>query len=392
MSTSLLDTCPTSLAPIVVAPARPATKTARVLHVINGEHYSGAERVQDLLAQRLPACGYDVAFACLKLGHFESMRTAQNAPLFNIPMGSRLNLRPAHRLAQIVRSEGFEIIHTHTPRAALIGALASRLTGKPLVHHIHSPTAMDSTRRVLNKFNAIAERAALKRASAVIAVSQSMGKYAEQQGINWGIVEVVPNGVPIQATLSDRQAPRAQWTIGSVALIRPRKGFEVLLDALALLKSEGAPVRLRAVGSFETSEYEIELKRRATQLGLDDVIKWTGFVRDVHSELAHMDLFVLPSLFGEGLPMVILEAMAAGIPVIGTKVEGIPEAISDGVDGLVVPPNNVEALATAVRRFISGKVKWQEMRASAQRRQVDQFSDVSMAEGVARVYRRVLGR
>jgi glycosyltransferase involved in cell wall biosynthesis len=307
-------------------------------------------------------------------------------------MGSRLNLRPAHRLAQIVRSEGFEIIHTHTPRAALIGAIASRLTGTPLVHHVHSPTSMDSTRRMINRFNALAERAALKRASAVIAVSQSMGAYAERQGINWGIVEVVPNGVPIQGPLSDRQAPRAQWTIGSVALIRPRKGFEVLLDALAQLKSEGAPVKLRAVGSFETSEYEIELKRRATQLGLDDVIKWTGFARDVRSELGHMDLFVLPSLFGEGLPMVILEAMAAGIPVIGTKVEGIPEAISDGVDGLIVPPNNSEALASAVRRFISGQAKWQAMRASAQRRQAEQFSDVSMAEGVALVYRRVLGR
>jgi glycosyltransferase involved in cell wall biosynthesis len=392
MSVTLTESFPTSLAPIFVAPTAAATVAGRVLHVINGEHYSGAERVQDLLAARLPQSGFDVAFACLKPGRFETMRSSRHAHVINVPMGSRLDLQPARKLARLVRSEGFSLIHTHTPRAVLVGAMASKLTGVPLVHHVHSPTSSDSTRRTLNRISAAVERSALRRASAIIAVSQSMAAYAERQGIPQSIVHVVPNGVPIQNRLADREPPQTAWTIGSVALIRPRKGFEILLEALAILRREGAPVSLRAVGSFETFEYETELKQRAAKLGLQDAVHWTGFARDVQGELAQMDLFVLPSLFGEGLPMVILEAMAAGVPAIGTKVEGVPEAICDGVDGLIVPPGNAVALAEAVRRVIKGQANWSDLRRNAFERQRDQFSDAAMAAGVARVYRQVLGR
>jgi glycosyltransferase involved in cell wall biosynthesis len=392
MAMTLVDTTATSVVPIVPIETRKRTITARVLHVINGEHYSGAERVQDLLAQRLPDHGYEAAFACLKPGRFATMRTYQDAKLFDLPMGSRLDVRVARNISKLVQAERFAVIHTHTPRAALIGAIASKLSGVPLVHHVHSPTSNDSTRRVINNLNAKVERAALRRASAVIAVSQSMGAYAEREGVPWGIVHVVPNGVPVQGALIEKQPPRSTWTIGSVALIRPRKGFEVLLETISQLKREGAPVRLRAVGAFETAEYEIELKRRATELGLDDLIQWTGFTRDVRNELAKMDLFVLPSLFGEGLPMVILEAMAAGVPVIGTDVEGTPEAICDGVDGLIVPPGDASALASAIRRIINGQAKWHELRTNAYERQAEQFSDAAMAAGVARVYRQVLAR
>src|SRR5690242_10956974 len=154
MSVTLTDAFPTSLAPIFVAPASAGTITGRVLHVINGEHYSGAERVQDLLAGRLPQSGFEVAFACLKPGRFETMRSSRNAHVINVPMGSRLDLQPARKLARLVRSEGFSLMHTHTPRAALVGAVASKLSGVPLVHHVHSPTSTDSTRRTLNRISA----------------------------------------------------------------------------------------------------------------------------------------------------------------------------------------------------------------------------------------------
>ena len=103
-----------------------------------------------------------------------------------------------------------------------------------------------------------------------------------------------------------------------------------------------------------------------------------------------MDLLVLPSLFGEGLPMVVLEAMAAGVPVIASRVEGIPEAIRDGQDGLICPPGDPRELAAAIGRFVAREVDWQQVRATAHRRQAERFSDRSMAQGVADVYRRVL--
>ena len=145
-----------------------------------------------------------------------------------------------------------------------------------------------------------------------------------------------------------------------------------------------------AVGEFETPEYEAHIQALADQLGLDDTIHWKGFTRDVHAELSSMDLFVLPSLFGEGLPMVVLEALAAGVPVVATDVEGIPEVIRDGREGLIVPPGNVNALASGIQRFISGDVDWRKLRENGRRRHAERFSDHAMAAGVAKVYREVL--
>jgi len=180
--------------------------------------------------------------------------------------------------------------------------------------------------------------------------------------------------------------------LGTMALFRPRKGMEVLLEALAQLRAQGLPVRLRAVGGFETPEYERQLKSLCGRLGLDDVVDWVGFVRHVDRELARMDLFVLPSLFGEGLPMVILEAMAAGVPVVATRVEGAPEAIREGRDGELAEPDNARSLAGAIARVVRGESDWASLRASALARHAEGFSDRKMAEGVAEVYDRVLSR
>lgn len=365
---------------------------ARVLHVINGEHYSGAERVQDLLALNLGNHGFDVAFACLKPGRFDQMRVAKIAPLVNLGMQSKLDLRPAWQLANLVRREGYQIIHTHTPRAALIGRLASAWTGVPLVHHVHSPTAQDSTHGRKDRWNARVERYSLAGAAAVIAVSYSLAEYAERQGIARSRISVVPNGVPTRGPLPRRNCPQGTWTLGSVALFRPRKGLEVLLESLALLRSQGLDVRLRAVGDFETPEYHATIDQHVARLSLGDAIDWVGFTQDVPAELAKMDVFVLPSLFGEGLPMVILEAMAAGVPVVGTRVEGVPEAVRGGIEGLIAKPNDSADLAQAIAALVRGEADWSQMRVAAHRRQAERFSDASMAAGVSLVYNQVLAR
>jgi glycosyltransferase involved in cell wall biosynthesis len=177
-----------------------------------------------------------------------------------------------------------------------------------------------------------------------------------------------------------------------VALFRPRKGIEVLLEALALLRSQGLPVRLRAVGRFETPQYERQIKALSEQLGLGKAVDWIGFTRDVPGQLREMDLFVLPSLFGEGLPMVVLEAMAAGVPVVATDVEGIPEAIRNGRDGLIAEPGSPPSLARLVSQVVRGQVDWLSLRTHALRRHARDFSDRGMAAGTAEVYRRVLGK
>jgi glycosyltransferase involved in cell wall biosynthesis len=261
------------------------------------------------------------------------------------------------------------------------------LTGVALVHHVHSPTTCDTTYRVRNWINYLAERIVLRRAKALIAVSEAVGDYVRKQGFG---VFVVPNGVPARHAVPARNPAKSNWTLGTIALFRPRKGLEILLEALAQLRSRGLPVRLRAVGSFETHEYENHVRHLAGQLKLESAIDWAGFARDIDSELAHMDLFVLPSLFGEGLPMVVLEAMSAGLPVVASAVSGVPEAVRDGIEGLLVEPANPAALAAAIGRFVSREVSWNELGSGALLRHAEHFSDVRMAADVARVYDTVL--
>jgi glycosyltransferase involved in cell wall biosynthesis len=203
-------------------------------------------------------------------------------------------------------------------------------------------------------------------------------------------VRTVYNGVPSRDVLPPRVAPQGCWSLGTIALFRPRKGLETLLDALSLLRKQGRSVRLRAVGSFETPDYERSVKEHAERLGVSDLVEWTGFRSEINIELDQMDLLVFPSLLAEGLPMVVIEAMAAGIPVVGTRVDGVIDAIRDGSDGLICEPGDPLSLSNAIGRVISGQVDWHALCKAARRRQREQFSDRSMARSLAQLYRDIL--
>lgn len=362
----------------------------KVLHIINGEFFSGAERVQDVLALRLPDYGYEVGFACVKPAKFPACRNS-TVPLFEIPMQSRFDLAPAWEIARIVKQDGYALLHTHTPRAALVGRMAAWLAGVPLVHHVHSPTARDTESSWRNRKNAIIERLSLIGVAQLIPVSKSLEAYLKKRGWPQARITMVANGVVTPNSLPDRQVPDSEWIIGSVALFRPRKGMEVLIQALANLRRMGHAIRLRAVGPFETVEYEKTIKEMTVRLGMADAIDWIGFAQDVNAEFYRMDALVLPSLFGEGMPMVILEAMATGVPVVASNVEGVPEVLEHGHTGLVTPAGDAGQLAAVLVDLMNNKYDWCAIREDAYRLQVANFSDRSMAEGVARVYDAILG-
>jgi glycosyltransferase involved in cell wall biosynthesis len=361
----------------------------KVMHVITGEFFSGAERVQDLLALRLPDYGYEVSFACTKPLKFSEYRKS-TVPLFEMPMRSKFDLVPAWKIAALVKQNNYSLLHTHTPRAVLIGRIAAWLTGVPLIHHVHSPTVRDTEDMWRNRTNAIVERLSLIGVAQLIPVSKSLDTHLRKQGWPSTRITMVANGVVTPGALSDRALPGPEWIIGSVALFRPRKGLEILIQALANLRQKGQTIRLRAVGPFETIQYEKNIKQMAKDLGVADIIDWIGFVQDVNAEFNKMDMLVLPSLFGEGMPMVILEAMAAGVPVIASDVEGIPEVLKHGYTGLIVPAGDAEKLAVVLIDLINEKYSWRAIRENAYHSQVANFSDHSMAQGISHVYDAIL--
>lgn len=359
----------------------------KVLHIINGEFYAGAERVQDLLASKLPKYGYVCEFFCLKDGVFPAARISQSSATHVVQMSSKFDISVLTALCQTLREGRFDLIHTHTVRGALIGRLASMWTRIPMVHHVHSPTRRDTEDALRNRINAFVEETlAQPGASHLMAVSDSLRDYLLEYGEKPQRITVIPNGVPAIDLLPEWHPPEQTWVIGVVALFRPRKGLEVLIRAMALLIAQGKQIRLRVIGGFETPEYEASIRALAAHEKVLESIDWIGFTKQVPKALASCDIFALPSLYGEGLPMVLIEAMAVGLPIVASDVEGIPQVISNQSVGVLVKPNDVDSLAQGLASIVSNPVAAAAMAAAGKQRQRDRFSDEAMAQSVAKIY------
>lgn len=363
-------------------------KSGKALFLINGEHYAGAERVQDLLGVHLPSLGWQVDFVCLRPGIFERMRDAKSSRVIALRKRSRLDLaRPVREVARMMQEGDYDLLHTHTPGSALVGHYAVKRTAKPMVHHVHGRVDLEQDSVFRNRIGSALQRFSLRHAERVIAVSERTADYLRESGCDSRRIRVVLNGVASMQTPRDWQAPRSEWVIGMAALFRPIKGVEIAIDALARLRATGLPVSLRAVGAFEREEYRREVMDLVAAKGMEKHVVWTGFTRDMTKELAQMDLFVVPSLYGEGLPMVLLEAMSAGVPVVASSVEGIPSALGHGAAGVLVEPGNPMMLARALWELIENPHRAREFSRIGMQRQREHYSERSMARQVAAVYR-----
>jgi glycosyltransferase involved in cell wall biosynthesis len=361
------------------------------LHLINGEHFSGAERVQQLLGKCLSEFGVDANFVCLKPGKFPELCGLELGQVASIGMNSRFDLGIVRRIAEHARDLNTDVIHAHTPRTAMIAGLVARRCGIPWVYHVHSPTARDSTRAGINRINDWVEKFSLRNADHIITVSKSLRREMLQRGYSRHKITAIANGVAEQAPIDAVERMRQDhWKLGMVALVRPRKGIEVLLQAIAGLKaSDRDRMSLEVIGGFETAEYESAIRTLIGRLGLESTVQLVGFTKDVPAMMRNLDAMVLPSLFGEGMPMVVLEALACGVPVIATKVEGTPEVVRDGVEGILANPQDPDSLTQAIEQFMSSRAKWIEMSANAVARHRNGFSDINMARKTARVYRKL---
>lgn len=362
----------------------------KVLHIINGEHYSGGERVQDILGLTLPDYGYDVGFVCLKPDLFPKVYRSKNSPIYELPMKHRADISPLKAIRDIIRSENYQLLHSHMPRTAPLTRLASVLEHVPMVHHIHCPTLFDSPNMVKNVVSATLERISLIGASAIIPCSEGMKDYARNVLVSEKTLRVVLNGIPQLGPLINRSHSDDIWTFGMVALYRPRKGLEYLLSALKILKEKNFQFKFRAIGDFMSEGYRVEILNLVQQLEIEDLIDWVGFKEDVPQELMKLDFFVLPSIGGEGLPIAILEAMAAGMPIITTSIPGNKEIIRHGLDGYLCDPKSTDSLALNMAKMMADEENWKTMRTKAFHRQRDHFSDKSMASGVANIYSEIL--
>ena len=265
---------PTLLVPAqtqqIVVPSTPVPIQIGSLHLINGEHFSGAERVQQLLGKCLPKFGVSANFVCLKPGKFPELSGLESDQVQSIGMKNRFDLSIVRRIAEYAEEIQTDILHAHTPRTAMIASFVAKRCKLPWVYHVHSPTARDSTRSLINHVNDFVEAYSLRNADHIITVSKSLRREMLSRGHSRHKITAVANGVAEQPAIdpTDR-LHQEEWRLGMVALVRPRKGIEVLLEAMARLQDSPHRISLEVIGGFETSEYEASVRALGRQVGLE---------------------------------------------------------------------------------------------------------------------------
>ncbi|HET9345136.1 MAG TPA: glycosyltransferase family 4 protein [Candidatus Limnocylindrales bacterium] len=384
--------------------AHPATRSRsrRVLHLINGEYFGGSARV---LMNYLEAAerSSEVVVGLLFDGELADRCRSAGVETMRIRMRGRWDLTPAIGIARAVSRRRFDMLHSHQPRNTLLGRIAAVGSGRPLVTHVHSPQFRESTHRLSNAAVGSVDRIPAVLTSRFVCVSESLAMELRRQSIGASRIRVVPNGVEAATatTSTERTAARAElglppeaFVVGMVANFRPRKGVDVLIEAFAELVRGGLDARLVLVGEpfrEHGGDYGETLRAMIEASGCAARILQTGFRPDTDRVMRAFDAFVLPSRFGEGMPMVLLEAMVREIPVVSTPVEGIVEVVDDGVNGELVPVDDRHALANRLAELASDPARRARLAAAGRATVLDRFTTGAMARGIERVYDELVG-
>lgn len=298
------------------------------------------------------------------------------------------------RLVTLFRKERPEIVHTHTSKAGALGRLAAWLTGVPVVVHTpHGHIFYGHFGRFASRIFLWIERALTKQTQRVIALTEAERDETLSCGV--GRAEqfaVAPSGIDLARFRAAASAGRSRpdWlgcpsdalVIGSVGWLTEVKGHRFLIEAFAKLKPNHPRLHLAIVGSGELREPYVAL---AARLGLRDSIHLLGDRQDIPACLACMDLFVLPSL-NEGMGRALIEAMAAGLPVVASRVGGVPAIVEDRRTGLLVPAGDAGALASALGELLDRPAWAKELGSAASRSIGDRFGADAMVREIESVY------
>jgi glycosyltransferase involved in cell wall biosynthesis len=376
----------------------------RLLLVITQSEFGGAQKYVYYLATRLPQDRYEVTVACGAGGLLIHKLRGAGTAVMCLPHLVR-DINPVRDflvlldLVRLVRRVRPHIVHANSTKAGFIGRLAAKLAGVPVVlftahgFFLYEPF-WGRAKRLLY---AVLERAGGRLCDLVIAVSEA----DRQRMIEYEILPaeklvVVHNGLDADACTMEGSAARTDRSllpfhgkiVGTVAHFYPIKGLQFVIRAAALVGQGYPETGFVIVGD---GEQRLELEHLVKRLGLDSHVAFLGQRDDVSEILPLFDVFVLPSV-KEGLPFALLEAMAAARPIVASAVGGIPEVITDGETGLLVPPRDPEALAKAISTMLTDRGKAQQMGLAARERVLASFTVTRMLEQTEQLYWQLLAR
>ncbi len=359
-----------------------------VVDAVRGQAHAGVEVWLAAAARREPAFRTDLAALegegahCLELPMVREIRPGRDLA----------HLRSLVALIARVRPD---VVHTHSSKAGVLGRLASLEAG--IGARVHTPhtfaflfgSMFTPLRRAL--FRQI-ETALSGATRALVAVSPSEARTIRESGVApGGLVRVVENGIDPRPWLSAPPTPRAALgvppavpLVAVVGLLNVAKGQDLALRALAEPGLE--QVHLHNAGHRETRE---ALEALASSLGLDGRAHFLGWRDDVPALVAACDALLLPSRW-EGMPYIVLEAMAAARAVVAARVDGAVDLVEDGINGFLVPVEDPQALATALRRLLAlSSAARAAMGAAGRQRVLERHSLERMLAGLQELYREV---
>lgn len=372
-----------------------AAARLRIVHVRNADRVSGPERL--LLDQiRHAAPDMEASLAVFESpgppNVFLEAARAEGVPATGLAQRSSYDVRIGRRLREHLRAVHADVVVTHDYKANHMGRQAARRLALPWVAVVHGYTAEDAKVRL---FEAL-DRRALRRADAVVVVAGALEQRLLAAGVPRARLHRIDNGVDVQAVAAAAAAgaaaarrdlggdPAAPLLV-SLGRLSPEKGHDVLIEAFARIAPTHAAARLALVGDGVEQE---RLAAAARRHGLAGRIHFAGWRRDAAACLGAADGLVLPSRT-EGLPLALLEAMAAGTPVVVTDVGAMAEVLDHGAAGLVVPPGDVKALADALAALLDDPAAARDRAARGRTRVAARYGTSVQTRALEAVYRAV---
>lgn len=368
--------------------AAPARRIGVLQLVVSSQLGGGPVHVEDLV-RRLDPAEFAVVVGAPAGGPFLERFRAAGAEVVEVA-ADRLSARTLARVTRLVRERGTSVVHSHGKGAGFYGRLAARRATAAAVHTFHGLHYAGYPPGARAVYLAM-ERALARRSHTVIHVSASQAAAARPLGLAPADrARVIVNGIDaarVEATLLPRERARAELgvpeagaVLGTVARFDPVKGLEVLLEAAARLPD----ATLVLIGDGPQAH---TLRARAQRLGVEARVVFAGARPDASRWFAALDAYVSASR-GEGLPLALVEAMAAGLPVVASHVPGHVDTVAHGETGTLVPADDPVALAAAAAAFLADPARARVAGAAGRARARRDFSVDRMAAEVAEVYRR----
>ncbi len=341
--------------------------------------------------------GWDVLVNSPSEGRFCDILREKKVKVYHLNTTRSFNWLSAVNMAQLIKKERVSLVHAHAPFAgSVISSLAGKLAGVPVIIHAHLQDALSSNSFIRSYQNMMNSWTSRKCCDAIISVSHQVKDALITEGFDSRKFHVVHNGTPVNNHKIDSNIrnelniPEDIQVVIHIGRLCKSKGQHLLLQAAANLHQLGQEAVYLIVGKDleQDGAYLQYLKDLAQELGINQSVHFLGHRSDIPQLLALSDLLVLPS-YTEGLPLVILEAMAAGLPIVATPVGGIPEAVIHQETGLLVPVEDVRALGDAILRLLQNPHLMQEMGNKGLGMVQKDFSVEKMCEEVFDIYQQV---